>query len=503
MHGETNRVVGSRPRFARWPVRGARLAVLAAVAVGALRGAPVPTAQAAELLVGATTVDITPERPVALSGQRRLRLAKTAETPITAAVLALESRDGERSLEQAVMVSCDLVAIREGIVEKVREKLKARLPQLDPQKLFLSATHTHTAPVMLEGRYTLPEEGAMLPGEYSEWMTERVAEAIVDAWQKRAPGKVAWGQDHAVVGRNRRAVYANGTATMYGSTNTPSFRGIEGYEDHSVDVLLFWDAQDRLTATAINVVCPAQEVEGRSALNADYWHPVRESLRSRYGEDLTVLGWIGAAGDQSPHLMFDEPAEALMRKRRGLTRLEEIARRIVRAWEDVYEVAKDDTHAEPVLRHEVQSIDLPYREVTEAEVARCREQAARYADDPAQKWNYRWNQAVVERYERQQAGTREVHTMELHALRLGDVAITTNEFELFADYGIQIKSRSPAVQTFVIQLTGSAGYLPTPRAVRGGGYSAVIQSSRIGPKGGQVLVDRTVEAVDALWPDRQ
>jgi hypothetical protein len=472
---------------------------LAVVAMLALAGMFQTPARAAQLWVGAATVDITPERPVALSGQRRVRISKKPETPITATVLALESRDGEDTQDQAIIVSCDLVAIRSGIVGKVREKVKPRLPDFDLHKLFLNGTHTHTAPVTLAGRYTLPDKGVMKPGEYTEWMTDRVAEAIVEAWQKRAPGKVAWGQDHAVVGRNRRAVYADGTARMYGSTNTPSFREIEGYEDHSVDVLLFWDEQDRLIATAINVVCPAQEVEGRSAINADYWHPVRESLRAKHGEHLAVLGWIGAAGDQSPHLMFDKAAEDLMCKRRGLTRLEEIARRIVRAWEDVYEVAQKDTHAGAVLRHQVQEIDLPYREVTEAEAAAARKQAATYADDPTQKWNYRWHQAVVERYERQQAGTPDIHKMELHALRLGNVAITTNEFELFTDYGIQIKSRSPAVQTFVIQLTGSAGYLPTPRAVRGGGYSAVIQSSRVGPKGGQLLVDRTIDSLDSLW----
>jgi len=463
-------------RFVRWSGPVAGLALAAVVALG---GTVQSAARAAELWVGTATVDITPERPVALSGQRRVRIAKQAETPITATVLALESRDGEKSLEQAVMVSCDLVAIRSGILDKVREKVKTRLPDFDLKKLFLSATHTHTAPVTLEGRYTLPETGVMPPGEYAQWMTDRVAEAVAEAWQKRVRGKVAWVQDHAVVGRNR------------------------GYEDHSVDVLLFWDEQDRLMATAINVVCPAQEVEGRSAINADYWHPVRQSLRAKYGEHLAVLGWIGAAGDQSPHLMFDKAAEALMCTRRGLTRLEEIARRIVRAWESVYEVAQEDTRPDAVLRHQVQEIALPYREVTEAEVSAARKQAAAYADDPAQKWNYRWHQAVVERFERQQAGTPDVHTMELHALRLGDVAITTNEFELFTDYGVRIKSRSPALQTFVIQLTGSAGYLPTQRAVGGGGYSAVIQSSRVGPQGGQLLVDHTLEAVRALWPERQ
>ena len=96
-----------------WSLRFTSLTVVSILAMGST----FPTlVWAAELWVGAETVDITPERPVALSGQRRVRIAKEAETPITATVLALESREGQNSLEQAVIVSCDLVAIRSGIV---------------------------------------------------------------------------------------------------------------------------------------------------------------------------------------------------------------------------------------------------------------------------------------------------------------------------------------------------------------------------------------------------
>lgn len=91
---------------------------------------------------------------------------------------------------------------------------------------------------------------------------------------------------------------------MYGSTSRSNFRGIEGYEDHGVEVLCFWDEDDNLFATAINVACPAQEVESGSVVDSDFWHQVRQSLRAKYGEDLLVLGWTGAAGDQSPHLMI-------------------------------------------------------------------------------------------------------------------------------------------------------------------------------------------------------
>ena len=82
------------------------------------------------------------------------------------------------------------------------------------------------------------------------------------------------------------------------------------------------------------------------------------------------------------------------------------------------------------------------------------------------------------------------------------MAIATNVFELFTEFGIQIKARSRALQTFVIQLAGPGTYVPTERAVRGGGYSAIVESNLVGPEGGQVLVDRTVEVINSLWPDR-
>lgn len=89
--------------------------------------------------------------------------------------------------------------------------------------------------------------------------------------------------------------------------------------------------------------------------------------------------------------------------------------------------------------------------------------------------------------------------MELHALRLGDIAIATNDFELFTEFGIRMKNRSPAIQSFVVQLAGPGSYLPTKRAVAHGGYSGLVQSSVVGPKGGQTLVDKTVAEWNRMW----
>jgi hypothetical protein len=105
----------------------------------------------------------------------------------------------------------------------------------------------------------------------------------------------------------------------------------------------------------------------------------------------------------------------------------------------------------------------------------------------------------VDRHEKQQTAGLEPYTTEVHVIRLGDIAIASNEFELFTDFGIQIKARSPAIQTFVIQLAGAGGYLPTELAVRGGGYSAIPESGFVGPQGGQELVERTVEQIRSFW----
>ncbi len=240
----------------------------------------------AELYVGGATVSITPDRPVALAGQMHTRIARDVESPVMATALALESRDGDKVVDQAVLISCDLVAIDAAIIEQVRQRIKDRIPGFAIEKLVLNATHTHTAPVMKEGDYEISKDGRHAAGGVCGVSHRRgLAEAAVKAWESRKPGRVGWGLGHAVVAQNRRSVYADGRAQMYGPTDRPDFRGIEGSEDQGVEVLFFWDREGKLLATAINVACPSQEVEGGSAVNADFWHDVRESLRSRHGKD--------------------------------------------------------------------------------------------------------------------------------------------------------------------------------------------------------------------------
>jgi hypothetical protein len=476
--------------------------------------APMP-AHAAELWIGAARADITPDRPVPLTGGTSVRIAREVLSRCTANVLALESRDGQRTLDQVILVSCDLCVIRPGIQEGFRKHLAGRLPGFDLDKLFLAATHTHAAPVLLQDRYDEKDYGdAMQPKEYVPWMYEQMAQAVVKAWESRAAGAVAWGLGHAVAGHNRRVVYSDGTAKMHGATNDPEFRRIEGYEDHAAHILCFYDSRKRLKAAALTLATTAQSMGG-SRVSADFWHDVRRLIHERHGEDVCVLGFCAPAGDQTPRPQVRKRSEKRMYGLRGLNYSQEIGRRIANTFDDVAGVIAEDIRTDVPLVHRVQQIELPARIVTDVEYAVaknvCEGIDAKKTRTKSDYWTRNFYGLVAERYLSQQNGEWKTFEMELHVLRLGDVAIATNPFELFLDYGVQIEARSPAVQTFLIQLATNARqhgyYVPTPRAVAGGAldekpftnYSATVMSSMVGPEGGQVLVDRTIEAIQTLW----
>ncbi|MCD6596524.1 MAG: hypothetical protein J7L04_02480 [Bacteroidales bacterium] len=476
---------------------------------------------AQKLLIGTAETDITPTLPVALVGQFHLRIADTVETPLTANVVALESRDENNSLDIAIMVSCDVVFIPVVYTKMVRDEVKKQLPDLDVRKIFLNATHTHTAPVLSNDSnstflYPIPKEGVLQVEEYRAFFVQQVTVAIVNAWKSRMPGSVTWGLGHASIANNRRVVYSkkaldpgpfgNKTAKMYGKSNSPDFNNLEGMAEDDVNMLFFWDKRGKLIAITIDVPCPAQEVEGRLAVNADYWHPVREKLKKRFGKDLCILGWIGVAGDQSPHIIYRRSAEERMRKLRNLSRLEEIARRIVLAVEETYEAVKYEGLTDVQLTHKVETLNLPTFIISENEYLFAKAERDKYAAiidadlNEAEKVLTRktWNADVVKRYEMQQKDPSVLET-EVHILRIGDIVICTNPFELFTDFGIAMQARSRALQTFTIQLVGSGHYVPTEKAVIGGGYSAIPQSCPLGPEGGQILVDRTVDLINEIF----
>ena len=85
------------------PLLGTLAFPLALAAWGLSFGSVPSSAQAGELWIGAAAADITPDQPVPLTGGSSVRIAREVFSRCTANVLALESRDGQRALDQAIL----------------------------------------------------------------------------------------------------------------------------------------------------------------------------------------------------------------------------------------------------------------------------------------------------------------------------------------------------------------------------------------------------------------
>lgn len=480
------------------------------------------------LKIGWAEIDITPEQmPVYIAGQFYARVSEGVESRLFATALALES--GE---QHTVFACLDAVSISEPLRDAVRERLHEN--GLDPQNVILHATHTHEAPlnrITPTGSYQLwgsePESADLKvqpPQEYVRFASEKIAQVVAQAWNARTSGGIAFGQDCAVVGRNRRWVDRDGKATMYGlnEQSAERFDHIEGYEDHTLNLLTTYDESGALTGIIVNIPSPSQETEHLFELSADFWHETRRELRERFGENLFILPQVSAAGELTSHLIFEKAAHERMLKLRGRTARQEIAIRIADAVERVLPYLPPTIEYTPKLRHQREVIELPLNRLSEADAADAQQGITEWQkkydaalqqlhENPELKNEPRWYvpltqalnrvgwyRGVTERFEKQQQG-QTTRPAEVHIVRLGEIVFATNSFEYYLDFGIQIKVKSPATQTFLVQLAGNGTYIPSRRAAEGGGYGAVPASNPVGPEGGQVLADYTVRKIRELW----
>jgi len=505
--------------------------------------------------MGWAQADITPDQPVVLAGQFHARVSEGIMDPVTATAFAVEALNDTGPQGQVVMVSCDLASIGNELRDAVRERIRAATGEIHPNSVFIGATHTHSAPDARLVPYGMEQYGSdyrrlvsthgssasanrsgmwpdigldvMSPADYLEFAVDRIADAVLQAWKKREPGGITYGLGHAVIGRNRRLTYRDGTSQMYGKPGTPEFSHVEGYEDHSVYALVTYDQDQKITGMVVNVPCPSQVSEHIYQISADYWHETRVELRQRFGSDLFILPQCAPAGDQSPHLLLGRRAEERMWRLKGRDTdqnapRQEIALKIADAISDMVPYAEKEIDWSPAFEHVCETVDLPRRMISEQDVEDALEEArpfreqyeklvAELESNPEIRKTPRWYVEITKAYRRMERGKRVRTRLELqranpnmpieaHVVRLGDVAFATNPFELYLDYALRIRELSEATQTFLIQKAGCNGtYLPSRRSISCGGYGSVPASTDIGPDGGDRLVEWTVATINGMW----
>ena len=93
-----------------------------------------------KLLIGWAEESIVPEKKVSLRGQFYERISEYVESEISVTAMAVEA-----DADQLVLVSADLVRFGSDLLALFRQKLSELTDEIDPMKLVVCATHTHTS----------------------------------------------------------------------------------------------------------------------------------------------------------------------------------------------------------------------------------------------------------------------------------------------------------------------------------------------------------------------
>lgn len=497
-----------------------------------------------KLQFGWAEISITPEKKVSLAGQFAERISEYVEKPLTATAMAVSSGN-----EQMILVSCDLVSTSANLVDAVRAELKDNDLGIDPDKVVLSAIHTHTGPAYTRTRRSKSKAShksallQLLPpdkkyvekanisnnpdiiqgDEMLAFLVERIVKVTKEAWANRKTGSFSNAFGRAPVGMCRRASYTDGSAQMWGETNMAVFDAVEGGSDTGIELMYVFGENKELTGIVANLACPAQCVQHRLFVSPDFWGETKMLLRKRFGDNIFLLALCSAAGDQCPVdiVRWVEPESdvndpnierkyPLKRKADpsmfDLDGMRLTGRRIANEIIAVYDDGLDAPQEDAELIHHVHHMKLPIRKATLADKLAAEKAISDYLDKKVGDIDYN-DVAKLQIYtgtlvRMEVQNIQNVLDTEVHIMRLGTIAIATNPFELFLDFGNQIKARSHAEQTFLIQLCcGSEGYLPTKKAEEGGHYSAFISSGQVGHIGGDQLVRETLEDINnELFP---
>lgn len=493
-----------------------------------------------ELLIGWAEESLMPTKRISLSGQFYERLSDSVDTPLTATAMAIESAG-----VQAIIVSADIGETQPYLIDLARKKFAALNTEVDPRNVIIGATHTHSShtfgdpaskqtqnpPFLIIKEYmgdgviyqstATVDDSVMTPYESTELVTDGIARAADAAWKARKKSLYTNEFGRAAVGMCRRVAYDDGTAQMWGDVNTANFVALEGGNDSGIELLYFYDEQKNLTGIVANISCPAQILEQRNCISADYWGRAKAILREKLGEHIFLLPICGAAGDQCPRDLvrwvtpetpiadpnikrpnpLKRKADPSMYDLSGCYRAgKRVANEILSVLEDA-----DEPKSEAVFMHEVLSVDLPLRKVTMEEFSAA-ERALRELVDEAHRGIYNFESTAkmyvhagaINRFRVQQY--TETYPVELHVIRFGDIAFVTCPFELYLDYGNRIKARSYAEQTFLMQLScGRGGYLPTEKAEKAGHYSAYVASGNVGHEGGDMLVRIMIDHINRMF----
>ncbi len=463
-----------------------------------------PTASAEEKKVfkaGAAVVDISPD---VFPFQLRSGPSQYIHDPISVRALAFENGADQRCLIAVI----DAIGIGREMADEAKLAV-AEKTGWDPESIMIAATHAHTTP---KGGDTSPGRIA-----YEKKRRAGLAEVLLKSIDALQPARVGFASDEeASEVRNRRNFYEEGTS----STRNP-FGGYDkvrmnggtkgiikpaGPIDPEVCVINVQTERGKplgllanYTLHYVGGIPSVTEEDGRvrGMASADYFGEFARVMPYRLGsrppEGFVAMMSNGASGD-----INNIPFGIERAPRAPFEQCRIVANKAADAsWRAIRKIETYDSA--PIIATRQREVTLTYRMPTKAEV----ENALRLLDltkeerEEIHKKTTNYANQTIRFAEPDSPRTEEVI---IQAFRIGDQAIVSLPFEVLVEIGLEIKEKSPAPRTFMIELAnGSYGYLPPPNQVELGGYETWIGTCRFEKDSSELLVKELLEMLGELW----
>ena len=421
-------------------------------------------ADAKPFRAGAYAMDITPTWfPVVVNGLFQPRYAEKAHDPLHARCLVLD--DGA---EQVAIVVVDSCVIGRELLDEAK-RLAHQATGIPTDRMFISATHTHSAPAVAGALNTDPDE------KYVEFLPGRIAEGVRRAQENLAPARAGWGIGHLPeLAMSRRWItrpdkmrddpFGERTtrATMHPGYRNPDWEDESGPMDPAVSVLALKSRDGKplalLAAYSIHYV-------GAPILSADYFGAFANRIAELVGPGHPERPFVGILANGTSG---DAYIRDYSRKTPRKFDMHQVADAVAQVAFEVYRSMEFQDRVPLVMRELVLELDVrkpkldwAKKVLAEAEGRPLKTSSEVYARD----------QTLLS----QMPPTRE---LKLQALRIGGLGVVGIPCEVFAITGLKIRERSPIQPTFTISLAnGWDGYLPPPEQHSMGGYTTWLARS--------------------------
>ncbi len=437
--------------------------------------------------IGFAAVDYTPPPGLVLMGNfRDDYAARGVHDPLFARAMAFEDAAGSR----AVILSLDICMLDRVSVARLRKFIQSRCG-LPGENLLVAATHTHSGPASMRIG-SLPKcDDAQI-----ERFLSKAADAVPAALANMQESDLTVGSaTEPRLSFNRRLLVKDGKTHMNWEKLPPaSVVQPLGPTDPELRVLTVTRGWCPLAAAVNFGLHPAILAGDNWLYSADYPGYLAEAMEKLCGPSFFTAFWNGCCGNVN-HLDYSDPLQG-----RGYKETQRIGYAVAVAARQAMDNAVPAGGGPIQVSRE--QVELKRFPISDEKAKWCREVLSRGNKAPGQVDGLPdeyYAAALLPMYEKQHTPD----SVEVMAIRLGNVGIAALPGEVFCEFGMEIKKRSPAPHTFVIELANDAiGYLPTPEAFEQGGYEPSPGTTFYTNEAGRKLTECAIRQLEGLFAKR-